>query len=93
MRTRNSRRKVLFGTNYPMIFHEPALAALALDDEAPTSPANAKRDAAPALPRERQPAGRRVSCPQRTTTSNVLSAGKTSARVRESGSRRVGARP
>ncbi len=37
MRTRNGRRKVLFATNYPMIFHEPALAdldALALDDEA-----------------------------------------------------------
>jgi hypothetical protein len=37
MRTRNGRRKVLFGTNYPMIFHEPALAdldALVLDDEA-----------------------------------------------------------
>jgi predicted TIM-barrel fold metal-dependent hydrolase len=36
MRTRNGRRKVPFGTNYPMIFHEPALAdldALALDDE------------------------------------------------------------
>jgi hypothetical protein len=37
MRTRNGRRKVLFGTNYPMIFHEPALAdrdALAFGDEA-----------------------------------------------------------
>jgi hypothetical protein len=34
---RNGRRKGLFGTNYPMIFHEQALAdldALALDDEA-----------------------------------------------------------
>ena len=39
MRTRNSRRKVPFGTNYPMIFHEPALAdldAIALDQEART---------------------------------------------------------
>jgi hypothetical protein len=37
MRTRNGRRKLLFGTNCPMVFHEPALAdfdALALDDEA-----------------------------------------------------------
>ena len=37
LRTSNGRRKVLFGTNYPMIFHEPALAdldALAFGDEA-----------------------------------------------------------
>jgi hypothetical protein len=36
IRTRNGRRKALFGTNYPMIFNAPALAdldALALDDE------------------------------------------------------------
>ncbi|MGZ4463584.1 MAG: amidohydrolase family protein, partial [Gaiellaceae bacterium] len=35
-RTRSGRHKVLFGTNYPMIFHQHALAdldALALDDE------------------------------------------------------------
>jgi hypothetical protein len=28
MGTRNGRRKVLFGTHYPMTFHEPALVAL-----------------------------------------------------------------
>jgi predicted TIM-barrel fold metal-dependent hydrolase len=36
MRTRSGRHKVLFGTNYPMIFHAKALAgldALGLDDE------------------------------------------------------------
>lgn len=37
MQTKGGRRKVLFGTNYPMIFHQHALedlAALGLDDEA-----------------------------------------------------------
>ncbi|MFL5867014.1 MAG: amidohydrolase family protein [Thermoleophilaceae bacterium] len=36
MQSRSGRRKVLFGTNYPMIFHQQALEdldALALDDE------------------------------------------------------------
>ena len=36
MKTRSGRRKVLFGTNYPMIFHAKALeglAALGLDEE------------------------------------------------------------
>jgi hypothetical protein len=61
MLTRNGRRKVLFGTNYPIIFHEPAPAdpdALALDHEArealPLSQrpaAHQRTPAAPALPR------------------------------------------
>jgi uncharacterized protein len=37
MQTRSGRDKVLFGTNYPMIFHHDALAdldTLGLDDDA-----------------------------------------------------------
>jgi hypothetical protein len=36
MRSGSGRHKVMFGTNYPMIFHQPALDgidALALDEE------------------------------------------------------------
>ncbi len=36
MKTRSGRRKVMFGTNYPMIFHSAALTdlpTLELDDE------------------------------------------------------------
>jgi predicted TIM-barrel fold metal-dependent hydrolase len=36
MQSKSGRRKVLFGTNYPMIFQQPALedlGALGLDDE------------------------------------------------------------
>ena len=74
MRTRNGRREVLFGTNYPTIFHAPALAdleALAPDDEALTLP-NALRLFEKGGPRrllclgERERAGQRVWCPQRT---------------------------
>ena len=81
MRTRNGRRKVLFGTNYPMIFHEPALPdldALALDDEArelylsaDAQGALRRRAAAPALPRRAERARRRVGCPQRTRSSST----------------------
>jgi hypothetical protein len=80
MRTRNGRHKVLFGTNCPMIFHEPALAdldALALDDEASALylSANVQRLFEEGPRRlvclgERERAGGRVWCPQRTTTSS-----------------------
>jgi hypothetical protein len=76
MRTRNGRPKVPFGTNYPMIFHEPALA-----DPMPsrsttrpvssTSPAQRLFEGEPwrLLCRgERERAGWRVWCPQRTTS-------------------------
>jgi hypothetical protein len=78
MRTRNGRRKVLFGTNYPMIFHEPALAdldALAFGDEARELylSANAQRLFEGGPRRllclgERERAGWRVWCPQRTSS-------------------------
>src|SRR5450755_1382087 len=77
MRTRNGRRKVPFGTNYPMIFHDPALAdldALAFADEARELylSANAQRLFEGGPRRllclgERERAGRRVWCPQRTS--------------------------
>src|SRR5450755_1026149 len=76
MRTRNGRRKVPFGTNYPMIFHDPTLAdldALAFADEARELylSANAQRLFEEGPRRllclgERERAGRRVWCPQRT---------------------------
>src|SRR5450755_2283662 len=77
MRTRNGRRKVLSGTNYPMIFHDPTLAdldALAFADEARELylSANAQRLFEEGPRRllclgERERAGRRVWCPQRTS--------------------------
>jgi hypothetical protein len=83
MRTRNGRRKVLFGTNYPMIFHEPALAdldALAFGDEARELylSANAQRLFEGGPRRllclgERERAGR-VWCPQRTSSDSVRGA-------------------
>src|SRR5450755_3301553 len=82
MRTRNGRRKVPFGTNYPMIFHDPALAdldALAFADEARELylSANAQRLFEEGPRRllclgERERAGRRVWCPQRTRRSDLV---------------------
>ena len=80
MRTRNGRRKVLFGTNYPMIFHEPALAdleALAPRRRVPYLSANALRLFEGGPRRllclgERERAGQRVWCPQRTMRSHLM---------------------